>query len=277
VRDLYHSFLQAQVGTDSDKAAIFLLLRVAQKRQDGCIFPWFTLHAASTLKSWLCGFFISFTRQLKIHNIGKRALIVAIPKLNKPFKDPKGYQYYPISLLCVPFKNIERLIYSRIEPLIDTLLPQEQGFPHGTATVDYVTLLTQAAEDNSLAKMKAESVFVDLTAEYHAICHRGLISKLLRLLHGRHMVCLIMEMTDNPASPLPPITTKERGYAASKMVSRRNRSYHPSFLTTIPLTCQSMSLESMHTPTILKSCKMLEIGKKRKSEKSAQQRHGDYR
>jgi len=69
------------------------------------------------------------------------ALIVAIPKPEKPLGDPKSYR--PISLLCVLFKILERLIYIRVDPIIDPLLPREQaGFRHGRSTVDQVTLLT---------------------------------------------------------------------------------------------------------------------------------------
>ena len=39
---------------------------------------------------------------------------------------------------------------------------------------NYLTLLTQDIEDNVLAKKKAGAVFVDLTAAYHTVWHRGL-------------------------------------------------------------------------------------------------------
>jgi len=40
-------------------------------------------------------------------------------------------------------------------------------------------------------------VFVDLTAAYDTVWHRGLTCKLLRLLPDRHMVHMIMEMVGN--------------------------------------------------------------------------------
>ena len=62
---------------------------------------------------------------------------------------------------------MERLIYARIEPIVDPLLPQEQpGFRHGKSTTDQVTLLTQGIEDSFSAKKKAGAVFIDLTAAY---------------------------------------------------------------------------------------------------------------
>ena len=47
------------------------------------------------------------------------------------------------------------------------------------------------------SKKKAGTVFVDLTAAYSTVWHRGLTYKLLRLLPDRHMVRMIMEMVSN--------------------------------------------------------------------------------
>ena len=97
------------------------------------ICPKLILHAGSALKSWLRDFLSSCLCRLKIPKIWIRALVVAIPKTRKPVGDPKSYR--PISLLCVPYKILERLIYARIEPLIDPLLPKEQaGFRRGKSS-----------------------------------------------------------------------------------------------------------------------------------------------
>ena len=74
------------------------------------------LHAGAALKSWLREFLSSCLLRLKIPKIWRRALVVAIPKPAKPVGDPKSYR--PISLLCVPYKILERLIYARVEPLM---------------------------------------------------------------------------------------------------------------------------------------------------------------
>jgi len=89
------------------------------------IFPGFILHARSALKSWFCDFLNSCMRQLKISKIWRRALVVAILKPEKQLGDPKSYR--PISLLCIPFKILERLIYTRVGTITDSLLPQEQA------------------------------------------------------------------------------------------------------------------------------------------------------
>ena len=110
--------------------------------------------------------------------------------------DPKSYR--SISLLCVLYKILKRLIYARVEPLIDSLLPKDQaGFRRGKSTIDQVVLLTQSIEDSFEAIKKAGAVFVDLTAAYDTVWHRSLTCKLLRLLPDKHMVRMIMELIPN--------------------------------------------------------------------------------
>ena len=160
------------------------------------ICPELILHAGAALKSWLRDFISSCLRRLKIPKIWKRALVIAIPKPGKPVGDPKSYR--PISLVCVPYNILERLIYARVEPLIDPLLPKEQaGFRRGKSTVDQIVLLTQNIEDSFETKKKAGVVFIDLTAAYDTVWHRGLTCKLLRLLPDKHMVKMIMELVRN--------------------------------------------------------------------------------
>ena len=85
----------------------------------------FILQAGSALRSWFCDFLNSCIHQLKIPKIWRRALIVAIPKPEKPLGDPKSYCL--ISLLCVPFQILKSLIYAHVDTIIDPLLPQEQA------------------------------------------------------------------------------------------------------------------------------------------------------
>jgi len=53
------------------------------------IFTEFILHIGSALKFWFCDFLTSCMRLLKIPKIWRRALVVAIPKPEKPLEDPK--------------------------------------------------------------------------------------------------------------------------------------------------------------------------------------------
>ena len=62
---------------------------------------------------------------------------MAILKPNKPADDPKSYRL--ISLLCVPYKNLEKLILACINPVIEPQLPTEQaGFRQGRSTVQQI-------------------------------------------------------------------------------------------------------------------------------------------
>ena len=147
------------------------------------ICPELLIHAGIGLKSWLRGFLSFCLRQLKIPKVYKRALVVAISKPSKPVENPKSYR--PISLLCVPYKILKRLIYNRVEPIVDPLLPKEQAeFRHGNFTVDQT-------------KKKASALFIDLKAAFDTVSHRGLICKLLRLLPDKHMVHMIMKLVQH--------------------------------------------------------------------------------
>ena len=89
---------------------------------------------------------------------------------------------------------MERLIYARIEPIVDSLLPQEQaGFRRGGSTTDQVTFLTQGIEDSFSAKKRL--CFIPGT--YSCRWHRGLTCKLLRILPDRLIVSFIMEGVRN--------------------------------------------------------------------------------
>ncbi|KAJ3605796.1 hypothetical protein NHX12_027840 [Muraenolepis orangiensis] len=167
------------------------------------IHPEFVTHQSETTSAWLCSFFSSCFQRSKLPKTWRRAAVIALLKPGKtgPGKtlrptDPKAYR--PISLLCVPFKILERMILSRIEPVVDPQLPREQaGFRRGRSTVDQVTLLTQDIEDSFQAKEKVGVVLLDLTAAYDTVWHRGLHLKLLRTIPDRHMVKFIMEMLSN--------------------------------------------------------------------------------
>ena len=80
--------------------------------------------------------------------------------------------------------------------------------------MDQVVLLTQNIEDSFEAKKKAGAVFIDLTAAYDTVWHRGFTCKLLRLLPVKHMVQMIMELAGTEASPSPLVTAGQAGSEA---------------------------------------------------------------
>ena len=120
----------------------------------------------------MCKFLPSLLRQLQIAKVCRRYLVVAIPNPNKPLKN--GKRYHLIFLLCNPYKVFEKLIYTRIEPIIDPVLSREQAcFRRGRSTEEQVALISREIENCFLAKKKACAVFVDRIVAYDTVCHRG--------------------------------------------------------------------------------------------------------
>ena len=62
--------------------------------------------------------------------------------------------------------------------------------------------MTQILENSFEAKKKPGAIFVNLTAAYNTVSHRGLTCKLLRLLQDKHMVKMIMELVQNQSFTL---------------------------------------------------------------------------
>ena len=133
--------------TPEEFSSALQLLKTGKAPGPDSTSPELILYAGAALKTWLNTFLSFCMRQQRLSKIWRRASVVAIVKPMKSLGDPKSYR--PISLLCILYKIMERLIYARIEPIIDPLLPQEQaGFRRGRSTVDQVTLLTQEIADS---------------------------------------------------------------------------------------------------------------------------------
>ena len=140
-------------------------------------------------------FFSQCMCSLRLQNVWRRADIIAVLKPNKSADDAKKYR--PISLMCVPLKLLERLLLSRLDPVIDPQLPPEQaGVRHGRKTTDQVTLLTDDdIEAGFEQNQKVGVALLDLTAAYDTVWLRGLHLKLMRMETGRHMVSFVMNET----------------------------------------------------------------------------------
>ena len=243
VSDLWRATSTSSVNisdsfTSREFAAALKHLKPGKTPGRDSTFPELITHAGAALKSWLCDFLSSCLRRLKIPKVWRRALVVAIPKLKKPTEDPKNYR--PISLLCVPYKILERLIHARVELIVDPLLPRKQArFWRERSTVDKNGLRTQNIEDWFEVK-KAGAMFVALTAAYDTVWNRGLTCKLLRLLPDKHMVRIIMELVRNRSFTL---TTGDR--KQSRLRSLRNGLTQRSVLAPLLFNIYIYDLPSM--------------------------------
>ena len=179
-----------------ETTAAVKLIKSGKAQGPDKIAPEFITHCGSHMLTWLRVFFSQCMSTLRLPKIWRRSEIIAILKPKKPADDAKSYR--PISLLCVPLKLLERLLLTRLNPVIDPQLPPQQaGFRHGRSTTDQVTLLTDDIEAGFEAKQKVGVVLVDLTAAYDTVWLRGLHLKLLRMVPDVHMVSFVMELLTN--------------------------------------------------------------------------------
>ena len=81
------------------------------------IHPLFILHLHNSATNWLRLFLSACLTFQAIPKIWGKAKVIGILKPNKPAEQPNSYR--PISLLCIPFKLMERLILNRIKHTVE--------------------------------------------------------------------------------------------------------------------------------------------------------------
>ena len=145
------------------------------------IHPEFLKNLGPRARKWLAMF---LTRIISEKNLPKSWRITKTVAIPKPGKDPKiASSYRPISLLSMCYKLLERIILHRISPAVDEILNIEQaGFRPGRSTQDQVLALTTYVENGYQRRDKTGVVFLDLTAAYDTVWHKGLLVKLSKVL-----------------------------------------------------------------------------------------------
>ena len=106
----------------------------------------------------LRGFYSNCFSNLTKPNIWRNATVIAIPKFNKPTDDPKNYR--PISLLCVPFKLLERLLLAQLEPILSTHICLKSKLVSavvGALSIRLSTLLMTLGKPSKTATRQARS------------------------------------------------------------------------------------------------------------------------
>ena len=146
------------------------------------IHPEFLKNLGPRARKWLA---IFLTRIIWEKNLPKSWRITKTVAIPKPGKYPKmASRYRPISLLSMCYKLLERIILHRISPAVDEILNIEQtGFRPGRSTHDQVLApLTTYFENGYQRRDKTGVGFLDLTAAYDTVWHKGLLVKLSKVL-----------------------------------------------------------------------------------------------
>ena len=117
------------------------------------VYPEMITHLGPRAREWLVVAMSDAVVNGKYCYLWKRAKVLAILKPNKKPDDPNNYR--PISLLCCLYKLLERIILTRLTPILEEHLPHEQaGFRPGNGTEEPVLALTSLIESGFERKVK---------------------------------------------------------------------------------------------------------------------------
>ena len=186
-----------ETSTEAEMQAAVSHFKSGNAQGPDHIAPEFISNCGTLMLNWLRESFSQCMCGLILPKVWKRADSIAVLKPNKSADDANNYR--AISLLCVSLKLRERILLSRLDPVIDPqLTPEQAGFRHGRSTTDRVTLLTDDIEAGFEHNITVGVALIDLTAAYDTVWLRGLHLKLLRMLPDRHMVSFVTELSHQP-------------------------------------------------------------------------------
>ena len=117
----------------------------------------------------------------------------------KPGKDSTlSKSYRPISLLCHTYKLFKHMILNRLNPLIETMIiDQQAGFRPRKSTTRQLLNLTQHIEYGYERGVVTGTVFVGLSAAYDTISHKLLLNKIYRMTSDIKFTDLIGNILSN--------------------------------------------------------------------------------
>ena len=153
-------------------------------------------HFGEATLRWLLQMMNSILKKHKFPKLWRKSKVIAILKPGKDSTLPKSYR--PILLLCHTYKLFERMILNRLNPLIETMIiDQQAGFRPGKSTTGQLLNLTQHIEDGYERGVVTGTVFVDLSAAYDTISHKLLLNKIYRMTSDIKFTDLIGNMLSN--------------------------------------------------------------------------------
>lgn len=160
------------------------------------LFPEFFINLGPKARIWLAIFFTDCYNKSRTPAIWNKALVRAVLKPGKPKDKPESYR--PISLLCVCYKLLERIIYNRITIKVHSHVPIEQaGFTPNRGCCDQVLALTTHIEAGFEDKIKTALVLVDLSSAFDTVWRKRVLYKLAKIIRCKKTVDLITSMISN--------------------------------------------------------------------------------
>lgn len=147
----------------------------------------------------LCYIFNFFLGKCYFPNQWKLSKTIAIPKPGKDKSDPKNYR--PISLLCITGKMFEKVIYCRIQEIMQDIeianpprkiIPNHQfGFMPQLSCNHQVNRLINHVKNNRNILNSTGLVALDIEKAFDSVWHEGLLIKLLKFKFPPHVIKMI--------------------------------------------------------------------------------------
>ena len=108
----------------------------------------------------------------------KRANVTALYKGKDADKSDAG-SYRPVSVTCAVVRVMERILFHRIAPKLDSQLSSSQsGFRKGRSCYDNLLRVTNAIQSARSRGSHLPAVFLDLSKAFDTVWHPGLLHKL---------------------------------------------------------------------------------------------------
>ena len=130
--------------------------------------PEVPIHRSPRCLNWIIGLYSNCLSNMTVPKIWHKATVITIPKPNKSVDNQKTH--CPISLLCVPFQLLERLIRDRLEPIIypSCLMSKQVSIEAGVQSIRLSTLLLTFDSLRNPSKM-AGVILMDLKAASYTV------------------------------------------------------------------------------------------------------------
>jgi hypothetical protein len=179
------------------------VVEVIQKNLSGKKAPGYDNISARILKELpkkglvlLTNIFNAMLRLKYFPDAWKKAVVILIHKKGKPTDKPESYR--PIALLPVMGKLFEKLLLTKIEPLIKDkqLIPDYQfGFRRKHATLEQVHSVVNKASAALEEKRYCCGLFLDVAQAFDRVWHKGLLYKLRGVLPAAYcdLICSYLE------------------------------------------------------------------------------------